>query len=324
MKKVFSLLLKIAISAGLTALLLKRIGPDTILASLEHVRWIWIVSALGLFTASCFLGSLQWWMLLKAGGVRIAFRQTLHFYYVGLFFNNFFISNLGGDVFRMVDIQRYSNDGTAAVSTVFLDRVMGLLLMSGLAVLASPFLLIRQTADFKFFPLLSMLIAGWTLVLLALFSKRFVRPFVWLVTRITPEKLHLKGRAIYQQIYDFGRQRSFFIRVLLISLCVQSARIFTHYLLGRSLGLDVSPLYFFLFIPIVAIMASLPVSIGGLGMREQSAVILFGTVGMAAQDATVMAFLSYLVAIITSIPGGLLFIVRNKIQSGVESSPAQI
>ncbi|NQT26534.1 flippase-like domain-containing protein [candidate division KSB1 bacterium] len=323
MKKTFSLLLKIVISTGLIALLLKRIGPDYILSTLENANWIWITAALVLFTVSYFLGSLQWWTLLKAEGVRIPFRKTLQFYYVGLFFNNLFISNLGGDVFRMVDIRRYSEDGAAAVSTVFLDRVMGLLLMSGLAVLSSPFLLIHQSTDLKFLPFLFVLIAGWTIVLFTLFSKRFARPFIWLVTRITPEKLHLKGREIYNRIYSFGRQKSCFIRVFLISLCVQSARILTHYLLSRSLGLHVSPLYFFLFIPIVAIIASLPVSIGGLGLREQSAVILFGAVGMAASDATVMEFLAYLVAIVTSIPGGLLFIGRNKIQSGlVESSPA--
>lgn len=314
MKKNLLLILKITVSGGLIVLLLQRIGLDYILTSIEHVSWFWILCALGLFTASYFLGGLQWWTLLKAENVRIPYLRTLQFYYVGLFFNNFFISNLGGDVFRMVDIRRYSEDDAAAVSTVFLDRVMGLLIMSGLAVLSAPFLLIREAAGMELLPFLLALIGGWTLVLFTLFSRRFARPIVWLVARITPKRLHLKGREIYQKIHVFGRQRSCFIRVLLISLCVQSARILTHYLISLSLGLRLSPLTFFLFIPGVAIMASLPVSIGGLGLREQSAVLLFGTVGMAASDATVMEFLAYLVAIATSLPGALLFIGRKKIR----------
>jgi len=322
-KRGLTFVLKILISGGLLAWLLHRIGPDYILSSVEHANWIWVLAALVLFTSSYFLGSLQWWILLKAEGIQIPFYQTIRFYYVGLFFNNFFISNLGGDVFRMVDIRRYADNGASAVSTVFLDRVMGLLMMSGMAVLAAPFLYLHRTDNLQLLPFLLILIGAWTIILFTLFSKRFARPLVWLVTRITPERLHIKGREIYNKIYFFGRQRSCFIQVLVISLCVQSARILTHYLLGRSLGLHVSPLYFFLFIPVVAIMASLPVSIGGIGLREQSAVILFGTVGMAASDATVMEFLAYLVAIVTSIPGGLIFLARDRVRSGwAESSPA--
>ena len=81
-----------------------------------------------------------------------------------------------------------------------------------------------------------------------------------------------------------------------------------------------------MFIPIVAIMASLPVSFGGLGMREQTGIMLFGLVGVVAIQATVMEFSAYIISVLTTLPGGLIFIFRKKtvpvIPSGKESSSA--
>ena len=103
--------------------------------------------------------------------------------------------------------------------------------------------------------------------------------------------------------------------VICISLFVQSMRILTHYFVGRALGISISPIFFFIFIPIIAIIASLPVSLGGIGFREQSGVILFSIVGVAAAEASLMEFLAYLVGIGSSLRGGLIFILRNKVMA---------
>lgn len=305
------ILLKFGVSFSLIAFLLYRIGFGEIRASLVNTNGVWILAAIVLFTVSYLLGSLQWWRLLRAENVNIPYRQTLGFYFVGLFFNNFLVSQLGGDVFRMLDIRKTTENSAAAVSTVFLDRVFGLLIMSGMALVAAPFFLSRQHVDSRYSLFLLILGACWILLLFLLFSKRVARPLAWLFEKTVPDRICNRCREIYDNIYRFGRNRRVLLQIVLISIFVQSTRILTHYLLCRSLGVNLSPVYFFLFIPVVAILASLPVSIGGLGIREQSAVVLFGSVGMAAQDATVMEFLAYLIAIVTSIPGGLLFAMRR-------------
>lgn len=304
-------MLKFVVSFGLIYFLFNRIGFEEIKQSLTDTEWTWFVGAALLFTLSYLLGSLQWWRLLRAENVILPYTKTLGFYFVGLFFNNFLVSQLGGDLFRMLDIRKSTENSAAAVSTVFLDRVFGLLIMSGMAIVATPFYFARQNIDERYSLFLIVLAFCWVLLLLFLFSKRVARPIAWLCEKTIPARLCFKAREIYQNIHSFGRNRPVLIQVLLISVFVQSARILTHYLLCRSLGVNLSPVYFFLFIPVIAIVASLPVSIGGLGIREQSAVILFGSVGMAAQDATVMEFLAYLIAICTSLPGGLLFVARR-------------
>ena len=102
------------------------------------------------------------------------------------------------------------------------------------------------------------------------------------------------------------------MKIVMLSLIIQSARIMTHYLLSRSLGVSISASCFFLVVPLIAIMATLPVSIGGIGLREQTGVVLFGAFGMAESQAFSTEFLAYLVAVCSSLPGGILFMVRKK------------
>ncbi|MBN2102982.1 flippase-like domain-containing protein [bacterium] len=311
MRRIFIQIAKIVISGALIIFLLNRIGIERVLHTLKQVQPFWFFAALILFMLSHVLGSLQWWHMLRAESVNLPFRKTLSMYFTGLFFNNFLIGGVGGDFYRMLDVRRLSRNGAASVSTVFMDRVMGLLVLSSMALFASPYLLLQKKLDPIFRTLYLGLLGAWIFILCFFFIRRFARLFFWLIKKMIPESLHLKAKDVYNNIYYFGRRRHLFIEVLLISLCVQSARIMMHFLLGKSLGCTVSPVYFFLFVPVIAILASLPVSLGGIGIREQSGVLLFGTAGMAAMDAFTMEFLAFIVAVASSLPGGILFISRK-------------
>ncbi|MBN2031020.1 flippase-like domain-containing protein [bacterium] len=304
---------KIIISGILIGYLLRRIGMGNVIEHLQSADVSWLCGATVLFTASLFIGSCQWWILLKSEGIEINWKKTVSFYFVGLFFNNFLISGLGGDLFRMIDIKRYSKNGTSAVSSVFLDRFMGLFVLSGMAVFAIPWILIRGGSLFQLWFPLVFLTAGWILILLFLFNSAFAGLLKRLLQKITPKKISAHVQEIYQKIWQFGRKRHLLIQVGILSIIIQSARIMTHYCLGRSLGIMLSPLYFFLLIPLIAVMASLPVSVGGLGIREQSGVVLFGLLGVHTIQAFTMEALAYLFAVVLSLPGGLIFMVRKKV-----------
>jgi uncharacterized protein (TIRG00374 family) len=306
--------LKILISGFLVGFLLYRIGLQEVINHLSNVHGGWLLAAILLFTSSHFLGAFQWWLLLKSERIKISWGQSLAFYFVGLFFNNFFISALGGDFLRMYDIRRYTRDGPAAVSTVFLDRALGLFVLSGLGILLMPFILLRSDHRIEILLLCCFLAAGWIVFIFIFFNKPFARPFAWVMEKLIPAGIVVKFREVYRKIHDFGRKRRLVIALVLVSFIIQSGRIVTHFLLAISLGISISPIYFFVIVPVIAIMASLPISIGGIGLREQTGVVLFGIVGMTSLQAFSVEFLAYLVAIVTSIPGGLIFIIRRRIE----------
>jgi hypothetical protein len=104
------------------------------------------------------------------------------------------------------------------------------------------------------------------------------------------------------------------MKVALLTLSVQFLRILTHIIVGKSIGIEMSgwmPLYFFIFIPLLGIIMVLPVSINGLGIREGAGVLLFTSVGIPAEQALLVEFLTYLVMVTASLAGGVLFLRRH-------------
>jgi uncharacterized protein (TIRG00374 family) len=295
----------------LIGLLVHRIGLRVLSEHLRSADPVWILAALMLFSLSHLVGSYQWWILLRRDQINITWKQTVSYYFVGLFFNNFFISSLGGDVFRMMDIRRLSKNGSVAVTTVLLDRMVGLFVLSFVAFLTAPWIVLHRDIDPRLRGSILILLAGWVLVLALLFNKRLARPFAWMIEKWIPGKITSRAKAVYRNIHRFGREVIVW-RLLGISLIVQSARIMTHYFLGLAMGIKLSPVYFFLIIPVVAIMAGLPISLGGIGLREQTAVLLFGGLGVAASLSFSMEFLAYVIAILSSLPGGIVFMTRKK------------
>jgi hypothetical protein len=78
--------------------------------------------------------------------------------------------------------------------------------------------------------------------------------------------------------------------------------------------LAVEPGDLFVVIPLVAVAAGLPVSIGGLGVREGTGVLLLAPLGMAGPEVVAMESLAYLVGVGTSIIGGFAFLFGREIQ----------
>ena len=116
---------RIVISAALIIFLLTRLDLGQAVAALAAVRLDWLVFALVTFAASLVLGNVQWAMLLSLQGIRIPFRKTLSFYFVGAFFNNFLPANIGGDVVRIYDVYKDSARPDQAIAATVTDGLSG-------------------------------------------------------------------------------------------------------------------------------------------------------------------------------------------------------
>lgn len=310
-KKTIITLLKIAISTSLVVLTLRSIGIEAIYTQFAQAELTWIAAGIAVFFISYLVGAFQWWLLLDYTGIVITLPRAVSFYFIGLFFNNFLPSSLGGDVFRTLDVRRISRNGSAAFSAVFIDRFAGLFMMSFLAVAAFPVLLLTGALGKHLLLPFLLLPAGWAGALLILFSDKSIALTERIFSRVIPERILVSLRTIHHTIDSFRRDAGFSMRILSIALVVQVLRITTIYLLSRAVGVTVSPLYFLLFVPVIAIAASVPVSIGGLGVREKLGMILFASAGVEGELSFTFLFMAYLVAVFTSLPGGIIFSVRS-------------
>ena len=306
----FSIIIKIGISVGLLGYLFHRVGYSGLLDVLIGIDPWWIFFGVLILTLSNISGMLQWYLLLNSGGISLSLRRTFSYYYTGLFFNNFLLGFLGGDLFRVYDITRHSGIKNVAISTVFIDRLIGLFTMCTLAFISVFFFLNLIQIRIVILPIVGGIIV-FIFTAFFFYYKNFAKKFQGLGERFLPEMVQLRLREVYNAINYFKDHKNLLAKVLLISLFTQSLRIMTHYCAASSLGIELPFMVYFVLIPIISLVSMLPISIGGLGVREQSGVILFGFVSLAAPQAFAMQLLAYFINIVCSIPGGGSFIFRR-------------
>lgn len=303
--------LKFLVSTVLILWLMYRIGPDNIWQSIRHASPRWIVISILFFVISNLLGAMQWHMILLNRHVKLSLFRCVWIYHIGLFFNNFLLGNVGGDAFRIYDIRRISQRTETAFSTVFLDRFIGFFALTTLAMGVAG-VMAYQLLEIRAVSTIGLVFLGWLFAMLFLFSKTFAQKFSWLSRLLLPAPIHVKAKAFYYNLHAFRHEKRMLTQVFMISLVIQALRILTHWSASRALGLNIAAGYFFLFIPIVALLATLPISLGGLGIREQSAVTLFAHVGTPSAQIVAFELLAYIVGIVATLPGGLFFALRKR------------
>ena len=300
---------KVALSVALMALLIARIPLASVGESLRAARPSWLAAAFALLLLSNLIGAYQWSRLLAAVGIRIPLWKVAAYYHVGLFFNNFLPANIGGDIARVSDASRYGPTKTAALSAVLMDRLVGTVALAGLALVTTLpaidhfHLTLVYLALVAFFGLsVAMVWAIFHPALLPALERQLGRLGLG---RLGP---HLDDLAA--RLAGYRGQRTLFARLLLVGVLTQVSRIFVHALVARALGIDVPLIYFFLFVPLLAVIVSLPISLNGIGVREGAGIVLFGLVGVDRAHAFSLQFTTYLVAVSVSLLGGLVFLIR--------------
>jgi len=304
---------KLLVSVTLLAFVLHKIQPGNLLQSLSSIDPRYMVAGGLIFLTSNLMGSWLWGMLLKSQGLSIPFYRVWSFYFVGLFFNNFLPANIGGDIVRIYDASKYCKDTSSVFVATFMDRVIGMLAISFLAVVASVYCL----DHFRIFLIYLTVVLGFCGTLFVVFSildRRvltfFERPFK-LVKAFDVER---RVEKLFDQLHAYRQKLPLLFTVILIAIAIQIMRVYVHYLVARSLGISISPAYFFLFVPVLAVLTALPISINGLGVREGAGVVLFGLAGVAGHDAFSIEFITYLVGVVISLSGGVIFLSRTPLE----------
>jgi uncharacterized protein (TIRG00374 family) len=303
------LALKVALSAGLMAVLVSRIPIASVGEALRAARPEWLAAAFGLMLFSNVLGAYQWSRLLHAVGIHIPLLKVASYYHVGLFFNNFLPANIGGDLARIADASRHGPTRAAALSTVLLDRMIGTLALATLALVTTLPAIDAYQLRVVYLALVGFF--GLSVALLwAVFHPALLPAVERALSRVGLSALRPHLDDLARRLQAFRGQRTLFLKLLSVALVVQVARVCVHVLVARALGLTIALPYFFLFVPLLAVIVSLPISFNGIGVREGAGVVLFGLVGASRAQAFSLQFTTYLVAVAVSLLGGVAFLAR--------------
>lgn len=321
MRKGLKLGIKLGVSAGLViwAFSGENFRPERLGPILASSRPSALVLALLTFVVSNFLGAVQWRVLLGMQGIVLPFGDLLSLYFTGIFFNNFFVGGVGGDAVRIYEVRRETGRGGGAFAATLLDRLLGFFSLSIFAcgtMLVLPSLPFSRLTGAAFVALLASGLA-------VLLSRRISGLLERLSLRLLPEGM---GRKVSKVREGLVRARLDLGRLALawaISLGVQSLRVSVHYWTGRALGVHAPLWSFFAFVPLIALAAAVPISFGGIGVRENFGALLFRRVGVEPTAAFSMEFLAYLVTLTASLIGGASFVLKGakEVRPAAERGP---
>jgi len=315
--------LKIAVSAALMFVLLRRTSLTELYAIVKTVDIGVLVVAAVCFLASNILGAVQWHQLLTASGVSLTFSRTFRFYFVGLFFNNFLPANIGGDAVKVYDVSRFGSSIYNVIAVTLLDRLLGIFSLCLLAVVATFWLWNRLGPDpYGYY---GVIFIACMLPALGLY---FFKPLGNLlrkaILKIRPLSIDERVSSVLDYLGKFKARRQLVARLVGFSLIIQALRVSTHMLVGVALGIDLNTILviqFFVFIPLLSLAMIPPITINGLGIREGLGVLLFAAAGLGEADAFTLEFLTYIISVSVSLLGLLFFVSRAGRRRGREMEP---
>jgi len=242
---------------------------------------------------------------------------------VGLFFNNFLPANIGGDIARVMDAGRHGPTRATAFSTVLMDRLIGTVALAGLALLTT-----LPAVDRFHLTLVYGALAGFfalsVLLLWAVFHPRLLPAVERALSRVGLGMLKPHLDELAARLQGFREQRRLMLELSLVATVTQVSRIFVHVLVARALSLTIALPYFFLFVPLLAVIVSLPISLNGIGVREGAGIVLFGLVGVSRAQAFSLQFTTYLVAVAISLIGGVIALLRLPMRRTESRSPRRM
>src|SRR4030042_504446 len=128
--KFVKLLFKILLSTGLLVYLVLSADTNRIYELLNGIwnqgRLNYLLAATGLFVVSVGLFAYRWQVLLKSYGYRPSLWSLFRYYMMGLFFNNFLPTAIGGDVVRIYKVIQDTDDRNVGFASVMTERLMGM------------------------------------------------------------------------------------------------------------------------------------------------------------------------------------------------------
>ncbi len=311
---VTSLWVRLLVTAGLLALVASKIDWSTMASRITHGNPVDFVIAVALVACALGIGMVRWHLLLRALGVRLEPGRLVRIYEISEFSGSFLPATVGGEVARVLLVTRRGRALVPTILSVVLDRAGGFAGMIGMAWIALAF-------DAAAVPHHARAFLLWVTVAVALISAHLPCDVAAGLTDArlvdTAPLCHADAEvprsAQREDPSPSGRsarrgRRAFSFQALIVLQLV---------FLARAIGVTLPFSTAAVSLALVTLATLLPISIGGFGVREGTYVLLLGSVGIGATDATLISLLSVATLFLVSLPGAY-FLVREGVRPAIE------
>jgi len=244
---------------------------------------------------------------------RIRFKLSASAVWLGFFMNNFMPTNVGGDAYKIVYLRRLDGGIPAVTGAVLLDRVSGLTV---LVFLASLVLVWEPSVGL---PLIDVLAetnsAGrkgyfWLAIVVVFAVTGMV---VWCVAKQEVTRFAKRASGFIREVTERLRtmRPGVVARFYILSITYHVCRAITISVFLHAFLVKIGPSTVLICLAVTAIVSMLPISLGGLGVREGVLIVMLTAYGVPVEAATAVALFLLSVLMLKSVGGGLI-LIRGK------------
>jgi uncharacterized membrane protein YbhN (UPF0104 family) len=288
---------RIAVTLAIVAGLIVKLSPGDLRDTVRDADPWMLTAAVGLMFVVQVLVAVKWLVLLRARDVQQPFLRVARMYCVGNLLSNVLPTAVGGDVYRVYRMQREAHARASDVTmSVLYERATGYGAMTCLGALGAAFHYGNVAIGF-----LALAAGGGAALVLAFVLPRMPFPAI-------------RHDHFLRNLLAHRRELMAVYQMSVFSIAIQALYISTIALAGHALGIDVSWWYWAFATWVVAIALLLPVTLGGLGVRESSYSALLNHAGATPAQGASVGFALGLLLIISNAAGLLLVEIIERLQ----------
>ncbi len=292
--KVLKLIAKIVLSTVALYYVFNKIDFQETIRAVAGLNIGLLIVAVLLYASSQVISSYRLNTFYRYISIKISIVANVKLYWLGMFYNMFLPGGVGGDGYKVFLLNKYYKISVKRlIGTIFADR------LSGLAVIVIYICALVYFIDYDLgksgIPEGGIQVVHQFLIWVNPFLKYFV-VFIPLI---------FGGYYVYLRLFSSHLIPAAW-RVFILSLIIQALQMFSAILILKSMGTELTGRqedYLFLFF-LSSIMSAIPISLGGLGLREVT--FMFGSqyLGLNEDHAVALSLIFYLISLFTSLSGG--------------------
>jgi hypothetical protein len=306
-KKFLAVFLRISISIAMLIFLFRMVDLRNLVSAVKEARFSLLALACGVFSLNYILAFVRWRELFTVVKIRPPDRKLITAFTGGTVFNLFLPTSIGGDLVRSIDLSVNTRKPREVVATVIMDRLSGFAGLMILAFSASVFGW-RLLEDRVVLSSLIIMVTALAAILFILFNSFLYGKISGFLKNPDAGKIKEALAGVHEHLHNFKKHRNLILGNIVLSVLIQSVTPVVFYIMARAMGLPGGIVQFLIVMPIIGAISLVPISIGGLGVRDAAVVFFFAKIGIARDAAFAMSLLSFVFIVLYSAAAGLVYV----------------
>ncbi len=308
-KKWASVAMRGTVTLLLFVLLFKSFSWSTLLAALARADHRFILLSVPFGAFGLLVSAYQWQYLLRGEQIRVGLLKLVKLYLVGTGFSHFLPTGMGGDVVKAFYVGRESDNYAGSASAVVMTRLTGFF---GMQLVAFTGLILwhasLQRNLILLAVLLSLLVGGMIggVVLLAAVLPRVVKQS-WTQNRMLARIIPV-GNALLEAM----KRPRLVASATGIGVVFWLLSTVNYYAYAQALRIPAPFSFYFVAIPVASLVAFLPITINGFGLRESAFVYIFATMHVPAASSLLLALFMDMQVLFFGAIGGVFYLTMRR------------